>query len=128
MELIYWLMMTFLKSICFISSFLGFESCSELKATIVNLEKQQRESEIKYKQSVEAINQKILDEQNRLKKNREEIELRYSGEVIDLKAEETFKNKMTKIRLNNEENLKNINSEIDEIRESLNLLYKEKLS
>lgn len=89
------------KSTVKLTSFINKEKAKKMASFISEIESFLRVNDEKYKQSMAAIEQMKIEAQNKLDKRREEIELRYSGDIIDLREEEMFQAKLAEIKEKN---------------------------
>lgn len=84
-----------------LTSFINKENAKKMASFISDIESFLRVNDEKYKESMAAIEQMKIEAQKKLDKRREEIELRYSGDIIDLREEEMFRTRLAEIKEKN---------------------------
>ncbi len=95
------ILMLLAKSTEKLTSLINKENAKKVASFIGDIESFFRENDEKYKESMAAIEQMKVEAQKKLDKRREEIELRYSGDIINLREEEMFQAKLAEIKEKN---------------------------
>ena len=98
MNLINSILAVFTKSTEKLTHFLSKENAKKFASFINDIQSLLRENDEKYKQTMAAIKKMKIEAQKKLDKRREEIKLRYSGDIIDLREEEMFQSKLAEIK------------------------------
>ena len=82
----YLVLMMILNLFKYIATILGLECKTEIVKTISLCEEKNREIKKKYELSINALKQWEKEERAKIAKKYEDIELKYGGETIDVKA------------------------------------------
>lgn len=86
MEIMYLVLMMILKMFKYIATIFGLECKTEIVKTISICEEKKREIKNKYELSMNALKQWEKEERAKIAKKYKDIELKYGGEAIDVKA------------------------------------------
>ncbi len=113
MIILYQVLMTILKFLGAVASFFNLECSDTIEGYIRDFEKERAAIKEKYYQSVVAAKEWKNDELKKIFKKREELELRYSGNIVDLEEERMFQDKLEIIKADNELYKSKIQSEIE---------------
>ena len=122
MKILYQLLMTILKLIGAVASFLNIECSNTIEGYIRDFENEKAATEKKYYQSVVAAKEWKNDELKKIYKEREELELRYSGNIVDLQEERKFQSRLERIKTDNELYKSKIQSEIESLQADISAL------
>ena len=95
------IIMLLVKSTEKLTSLINKENAKKVASFISEIESFLRVNDEKYKESIKAIEQMKFEAQKKLDKRREEIELRYSGDITNLREEEMFLAKLAEIKEKN---------------------------
>ena len=122
MKILYQLLMTILKLIGTVASFFNLECSNTIEGYIRDFENEKAATEKKYYQSVVAAKEWKNDELKKIYKEREELELRYSGNIVDLQEERKFQSRLERIKTDNELYKSKIQSEIESLQADISAL------
>ena len=114
--------MTILKFLGAVASFFNLEWSDTIEGYIRDFEKERAAIKEKYYQSVVAAKEWKNDELKKIFKKREELELRYSGNIVDLEEERMFQDKLEIIKADNELYKSKIQSEIESLQADISAL------